>query len=95
MLLLDNISQFLKILRLGLKFFFCCRNELDELAEEIGEVNQELRRSLQSIVYSIRGLLTSFNADGERRGETSREGEGTLEGDVEDSETSDVDDLAS
>ena len=37
------------------------RQELDELAEEIGEVNQELRRSLRSIVNSIRGLLTTFD----------------------------------
>lgn len=71
-------------------------NELDDLAEEIGEVNQELRRSLRSIVNSIRDLLTSFDSDGNRRsnstGETSRETEANLEGDAEDSETSDADD---
>lgn len=67
-------------------FFFS--NELDELAEEIGEENQELRRSLHSIVNSIRGLLTSFESENSRQGETSREAEGTLDGDAEDSESS-------
>lgn len=77
------------------RFIYARRNELDDLAEEIGEVNQELRRSLRSIVNSIRDLLTSFDTDGNRRsnstGETSRETEATIDGDAEDSETSETD----
>lgn len=71
-------------------------NELDDLAEEIGEVNQELRRSLRSIVNSIRDLLTTFDTDGNRRsnstGEPSREAEATVDGDADDSEISETDD---
>lgn len=81
------------------------------MAEEIGEVNQELRRSLRSIVNSIHGLLTTFdNTVGASSATTSTAGtststnratqtggeEGsTLEGDVENAETSTEEDNAS
>lgn len=73
-----------------------CRNELDELAEEIGEVNQELRRSLRSIVNSIRGLLTTFDPESGRANDASREGESNpLEGDAEDTDSSGPEDNVS
>lgn len=66
------------------------------MAEEIGELNHELRRSLRSIVNVIRGLLTTFDPESSRSTGTPRQSEGnTLGGDVEDTGSTGTEDNAS